>query len=66
MRDKVANKNGFVKKEQAVLKTMMGDRPTVPAEMKRFDAFMSNNAETSQAMCSKLTAGLDKKAFPVS
>ncbi len=66
MRNKVSNKNAFVKKEQDVLKTMMGERPTVPAEMKRFDAFMSNNAETAQAMCTKLTSGLDKKAFPVS
>ena len=64
--DKVAKKNAFVKKEQDVLKTMMGDRPTVPAEMKRFDAFMSNNGDTAQAMCDKLTSGIDKKAFPVS
>ncbi len=64
--DKVANKNAFVKKEQAVLKTMMGDRPTVPAEMKRFDAYMSNNGDTAQSMCDKLTSDIDHKAFPVS
>lgn len=62
----VEKKNAFVKREQATLKTMMGDRPGAPAEMKRFNAFMSNNGATAQASARKLTEGLDKKAFPVS
>lgn len=63
--NRVESKNAFVKREQEVMKTMMGDRPKVPAEMKRFNAFMSNNEETSESFCEKLTAGIDKKAFPV-
>ena len=61
----IDSKNAFVRREQDTMKTMMGKRPTVPAEMKRFDAFMSNNEQTSENFCEKLTAGLDKKAFPV-
>ena len=61
----VESKNAFVRREQDVMKSMMGDRPTVPAEMKRFNAFMSNNGDTAEAMCEKLTSGIDKKAFPV-
>ena len=61
----IESKNAFVRKEQDVLKTMMGDRPKVPAEMKQFNAFMSNNVDTAESMCNKLTSGIDKKAFPV-
>lgn len=66
MRDKVSNKNAFVKKEQNTLKSMMGDRPKVSSDLKRFDATMSNDGAAAEKMCGKLTAGLDKKAFPVS
>lgn len=61
----VESKNAFVKREQEVLKSMMGDRPKVPAAMKEFNAFMSNNGDTAEAMCTKLTSGIDHKAFPV-
>ncbi len=64
--NKIMSKNAFVKKEQQNMKSMMGDRPGAPAEMKRFDAYMSNNEKTVDAAVQKATAGLDKKAFPVS
>lgn len=65
MKNEVKSNNEFVKNEQANLKSMMGDRPGAPAEMKKFNAFMSNNGEVAQESARKLTAGLDKKAFPV-
>jgi hypothetical protein len=62
---RVEAKNAYVRREQEVMKSMMGERPRVPAEMERFDAYMSNNGEHAQDFCEKLTAGIDKKAFPV-
>lgn len=58
-------KNAFVKRQEDGMLTMMGVRPTVPAKMERFDAYMSNNGDSAQSFCDKLTAGIDKKAFPV-
>lgn len=66
MRDKVMSKNAFVKKEQDVLKSMMGDRPKMAPDLKRFNATMSNDGAAAEKMCNKLTSGIDKKAFPVS
>lgn len=66
MKNEVIDKNNFVKKEQAEMKTMMGDRPQVPYEMKKFNAYMCNNEETAKESTRKLTAGIDHKAFPVS
>lgn len=63
--NEVMEKNRFVKREQEVMKSMMGDRPGAPSEMKKFNAYMSNNATTTQACVEACTAGLDKKAFPV-
>lgn len=61
----VMSKNEFVKQEQKVLKSMMGDRPGAPAPMKKFNAYMSNNGEYAQECTRSITKGLDKKAFPV-
>ncbi len=69
MRDKgskIESKNAFVKREQDIMKSMMGGKPTVPAEMERFNAYMSNNGDVAERLCDKLTVGIDKKAFPVS
>ncbi|HHF7341053.1 TPA: hypothetical protein ACPSKZ_000680 [Legionella anisa] len=60
----VQSNNAFVRSEQAKMKKMMGNRPGCPPEMKKFDAFMSNNGETAQESARKLTKGLDD-AFPV-
>lgn len=65
MKNPVMSNNSFVKQGQNNIKSMMGDRPGAPAEMKKFNAYMSNNENTVNATVSKLTAGLDKKAFPV-
>jgi hypothetical protein len=60
----VQSNNQFVKAEQNKMKTRMGDRPGAPAEMKHFDAFMSNDGEKSKASARKLCKGLDD-AFPL-
>lgn len=68
MKDKknsVMSNNEFVKREQQIMKSMMGDRPGAPAEMKRFNAYMSNNGNCAQECAVDATKGLDKKAFPV-
>lgn len=61
----VMSKNEFVKQEQKVMKSMMGSRPGAPAEMRRFNAYMSNNADCIDAAVKAATKGLDKDAFPV-
>lgn len=60
----VESNNAFVRKEQMKMKTMMGDRPGAPAEMKRFNAFMSNNGDVAQESARKLCSDLDS-AFPL-
>lgn len=62
MKNSVMSNNNFVKSEQNKMKRMMGDRPGAPAEMKKFNAHMSNNGEDAQAYARKLN--LDD-AFPV-
>lgn len=65
MDNDVKSKNAFVKAEQKVLESMMGDRPGAKPEMKKFNAYMSNNEECVEKFNHKLTQGIDKKAFPV-
>lgn len=60
----VQSNNQFVKAEQNKMKTRMGDRPGAPAEMKHFDAFMSNDGEKAKESARKLCKGLDD-AFPL-
>lgn len=60
----VQSNNAFVKKEQAKMKTRMGNRPGAPADMKHFDAYMSNDGEGAQVSARKLCKGLDD-AFPL-
>lgn len=64
MKNPVMGNNAFVKAEQMKMKGKMGDRPTVPAAMKKFDAFMSNNEETVTKANHKLMKNLDD-AFPL-
>lgn len=64
MKNPVMSNNAFVKAEQAKMKSRMGDRPGAPAEMKHFDAFMSNNGERAKESARKLCSGLDE-AFPL-
>lgn len=60
----VQSNNAFVRAEQAKMKAKMGNRPTVPKEMKEFDAYMSNDGEGAKSFARKLTKGMDD-AFPL-
>ena len=60
----VQSNNAFVKAEQAKMKGKMGNRPGAPAEMKHFNAYMSNDGEGAQSFGRKLCAGMDD-AFPL-
>ncbi|HSW70398.1 MAG TPA: hypothetical protein VLH77_00265 [Gammaproteobacteria bacterium] len=58
-------KNAFVKKEQASLDKYSGKKPNMKAELLEFNANMQNTGAWAQGFGKKLTAGLDKVAFPV-
>lgn len=60
----VQSNNAFVKSEQSKMKTRMGNRPGAPAEMKHFNAFMSNDGEKAKTSARKLCKGLDD-AYPL-
>ncbi len=60
----VQSNNAFVKAEQAKMKGRMGSRPGAPAEMKHFNAYMSNDGEGAKESARKLCKGLDD-AFPL-
>jgi hypothetical protein len=64
MKNPVMSNNAFVKGVEGKMKSMMGDRPGAPKEMKHFDAFMSNNGEEAKKSANKLCSGLDD-AFPL-
>lgn len=57
--------NAFVKSQQAGLSSMDGKDPSMPEGCMKFNAQMMNTGEHAQSFGSSLTAGLDKKAFPV-
>lgn len=58
-------KNAFVKKEQSALDKYAGKKPMMKDEFMEFNANMQNNGKWAQEFGRKLTAGLDKVAFPV-
>ena len=64
-KDSAKNANDFVKKEQSILRSMMGSRPSIKAEDSRFDARMMNDGEAAKAAARKLVKDIDKRAFPV-
>lgn len=57
--------NNFVKKEQAATDKYCGKKPVMKAELSEFNAEMQNTGSWAQEFGKKLTAGLDKVAFPV-
>lgn len=57
--------NAFVKKVQAQQSKHGGEPPKMKAEAMEFDAYMCNNGMHAQKMAVKLTAGMDKVAFPL-
>jgi len=60
----VQSNNAFVKAEQNKMKSKMGSRPGCPPEMKKFNAFMSNDGENAKTSARKLCSGLDD-AYPL-
>lgn len=60
----VQSNNAFVKAEQAKMKGRMGNRPGAPAEMMKFNAFMSNDGENAKESARKLCKSMDD-AFPL-
>lgn len=58
-------KNAFVKREQMNKDKYAGRKPEMKADMFEFNANMQNNGAWAQEFGRKLTAGLDKVAFPV-
>lgn len=60
----VQSNNAFVKSEQEKMKKHMGARPEMPKDMKKFNAYMSNDGEKAKESARKLCAGLDD-AFPL-
>jgi len=60
-----SRKNEFVKRQQAEVAGMAGRAPNLKAESMEFNAYMCNNGENAQRFAREVTAGLDKKAFPV-
>jgi len=60
-----SRKNEFVKREQAGKDKYAGRKPMMKGDMFEFNANMQNTGEWAQNFGKKLTAGLDKVAFPV-
>lgn len=58
-------KNAFVKRVQAAQAKHAGKAPDLKEEAMHFDAYMCNNGEHAVKLGEKITAGLDKVAFPV-
>ena len=58
--------NAFVKSKQAEVAGMGGKNPAaISADCMKFSSAMMNTGEHAQSFAGSLTAGLDKKAFPV-
>ena len=60
-----SEKNAFVKKVQAEQSRHGGVSPKLKKEAMEFNAYMCNDGAHAQEFGKKLTAGLDKVAFPV-
>ena len=61
----IVDANNFVRHEGDVMRTMMGNRPKVPAAMRKTDAYMSNDGAHAKDLSRKIGRAFDKKAFPV-
>jgi len=57
--------NAHVKKVQAEQAKHAGRPPNLKGEAMEFNAYMCNNGEHAQEFGKKLTAGMDKVAFPL-
>lgn len=57
--------DAFVKKVQAEQARYAGKNPDLKPESMEFNAYMCNNGNHAQELAQKMTAGMDKVAFPV-
>lgn len=57
--------NEFVKKHQMERKKYMGRNPEMKSDLMEFNANMQNTGEWAEGFGKRLTAGIDKVAFPV-
>ena len=57
--------NAFVREHEAMSATMAGKAPNLEGRLMNFNSEMMNTGEHAQSFGRELTAGLDKKAFPV-
>lgn len=64
MKNNSMSNNAFVKAEENKLMGKMGDRPGCPPEMKKFNAYMSNDGEAAKKSANKLAGSLED-AFPL-
>jgi hypothetical protein len=60
-----SSNNAFVRTHEAMTAVMGGKAPNLKEEAMHFNAYMCNNGEHAQDFARDLTAGLDKKAYPV-
>jgi len=60
-----SRKNEFVKKEQSAVEKYAGRRPEMKNDLMEFNANMQNTGEWAQGFGKRLTAGIDRVAFPV-
>ena len=60
----VQSNNEFVRREQAKMKGMMGNRPKMKKEMEEFNAYMSNDGAKAEDFGRKLCRTMDD-AFPL-
>ncbi len=60
-----SRKNQFVKREQMEKDRYAGRKPSMKADMFEFNANMQNTGAWAQEFGKKLTAGIDRVAFPV-
>lgn len=58
-------KNAFVKREQMNKDKYAGRKPEMKSDLMEFNATMQNTGEWAQGLGKRLTAGIDKVAFPV-
>jgi len=60
-----SSNNAFVKRQGAILASMGMKDANLQEKYMKFDACMINDGEHAQEFARDLTAGLDKKAYPV-
>ena len=64
MKNPIMSNNAFVKGVENRMKSKMGDKPSVPAAMEKFNAYMSNDGEAARRCADKLAGSLED-AFPL-